>query len=73
MKGNVHLEMRETAEKWGARIGCMSRMNGEMDRGRHMRITSLAVPGTCIKCGGQEGRQHARTWKRFERTLAGNW
>ena len=29
-------EMREKAEKWGARISCMSRVNGEMkvDRGR---------------------------------------
>ena len=37
MRGNVYLEkMRVKAEKWGARIGCMSRMNGEMevDRGR---------------------------------------
>ena len=37
MRGNVHLEkMSEKAEKWGARIGSMSRVNGEMevDRGR---------------------------------------
>ena len=37
MRGNVHLEkMRGKAEKWGARIGCMSRVNGEIevDRGR---------------------------------------
>ena len=37
MKGNVHLEkMREKAEKLGTRIGCISRVNGEMevDRGR---------------------------------------
>ena len=26
-----------------------------------------------LKCGGQEGRQHARTWKRFKISLAGNW
>ena len=32
MRGNVHLEnIREKAEKWGPRIGCMSRVNGEME------------------------------------------
>ena len=43
MRGNVHLEkMGKRAEKWGGggggRIGCMSRVNGEMevDRGRLM-------------------------------------
>ena len=39
LRGNVHLEkIKEKAEKWvvGARIGCMSRVNGEIgvDRGR---------------------------------------
>ena len=37
MRRYVHLEkMREKAEKWEARIGCMSRVNGEIevDRGR---------------------------------------
>ena len=29
MRRNVHLEeMMEKVEKWGARIGCMSRVNG---------------------------------------------
>ena len=40
MRGNVHLEkMREKADKWGERIGCMCRVNGEMkvDRGRLIR------------------------------------
>ena len=32
MRGNVHLEkMRGKAEKWGARIACMSRVNGEVE------------------------------------------
>ena len=37
MRRNVHQEkLREKAEKWVARIDCMSRVNGEMgvDRGR---------------------------------------
>ena len=50
MRGNVHLgKMRKKAEKWGARIGSMSRVNGEMevDRGR-LIWEFLAMPGTWI-------------------------
>ena len=31
MRGNVHLEKMKKAEKWVARIGCISRVNREMD------------------------------------------
>ena len=46
MRGNVHLEkMRGKAEKWGEKIGCMSRVNREkeVDRGR-LIWESLARP-----------------------------
>ena len=64
ISGNVHLEMREKAEKWRARIGCMSRLNGEMEVERCRLIWEL-LASSCLehalKCGGQEGRQHTRT------------
>ena len=60
MNGNVHLEkMREKAQKWGARIGCMSRVNGEMevDRGRLIReLLARSCLDMYLKYGGQEGR-----------------
>ena len=51
MRGNAHLEkMREKAEKWEARIGCMRRVNGEMemDRGKLNGSYSQVLPGACI-------------------------
>ena len=65
MRGNVHLEkMRGKAEKWRAKIGCMSRVNGEMEVDRGRLIWELLARPTWemhLKCGEQEDRQHART------------
>ena len=76
MRGNVHLEkMREKAEEWGARIGCMSRVNEEMEVNSGRLIWELlARPAWNMNpnCGGQEGKQHARTWKKIKRAVAGN-
>ena len=39
IRENVHLEkMKEKAEKWRPRIGCMSRVNGEMEVDRDRLI-----------------------------------
>ncbi len=54
----------------------MSRVNEEMevDRGRLIwELLARAYLEQAFGVGEQEGRQHARTWKKFKRTLAGNW
>ena len=62
MRGNVHLEkMREKAEKWRARIGCMSRLNGEIEVDRGTLIWELLGPAWNMHL-----KQHARTWKKFK-------
>ena len=49
IRGNVHLEKNmEKAEKWEVRIGCMSRVNGEMELDRGRLIWEL-LARSCLK------------------------
>ena len=56
----------------GARIGCMSKVNGEMAVDRDRLIWEL-LASPCLEhaseCGGQEGRQRTGIWKKNQENI----
>ena len=73
MRGNVHLEkMREKAEKWGARIGCMSRVNGEMEVDRGILIWEL-LARSCLEHSSEVWWTRGKAAWKIQENIAGNW